>query len=233
MDKKFQVQKVSSYATRTTAMLKKWFKLFANKYVQKPSKTNDYTMQHTIIGVKSPKQSLYFYCYILGMNLVYHVHNKKQGFSLYYVAYCDSSEIPKIDVSTREGSDEIRKFCFSLPDCIEILHIHRSNTSHNIWSLTEKIQGGFGNFRITVPNFYQACERFKNLRVEIHKSPNQGGMKGMDYIIDPDGHLVEILPSDDSEKQEVDYLGMKIDQFEKFTSTNCDKYHIYISKKII
>ena len=56
------------------------------------------------------------------------------------------------------------------------------------------MKGGFGHVGITVPDVYVACQRFKDLGVEVEKSPNSGGMKGLAFIKDPDGYLVEILP---------------------------------------
>ena len=188
-----------------------------------PSETTEFIMQQTMIRVKSPKPSLDFYCNILGMNLVYHVHYEKWGFSLYFVAFCDSAKIPDIDVSKKEGCDEMKKFCFKLPGCIEITHNHGSeNEEGKVYNTGnsdnvgvpggEKVKGGFGHIGITVPDVYKACERFHKLGVEFHKSPNQGGMKGIAFVKDPDGYLVEILPIGDFKQQEIDCLGVKIDQ---------------------
>ena len=172
-------------------------------------------MQQTMIRVKSPKPSLDFYCNVLGMELVYHVHYPNWKFSLYFVAYCNRDSIPKIDVSTREGSDEMRKFCFTLPGCIEITHNHGSEEQkgkvYNTGNGDGGIKGGFGHIGITVPDVYKACERFKEMGVEFHKSPNQGGMKGLAFLKDPDGYLVEVLPIGDFKKQEVDCCGVQID----------------------
>ncbi len=69
--------------------------------------------------------------------------------------------------------------------------------------------GGLG---ITLPDVYQACERFKAENVQFQKSPNQGGMKGLAFIKDPDGYWIEIIHQGEprKEKPEVDCMGVHI-----------------------
>ena len=38
-----------------------------------------------------------------------------------------------------------------------------------------------------------ACERFEELGVEFQKKPNDGNMKGIVFIKDPDGYWIEIF----------------------------------------
>jgi len=44
-----------------------------------------------------------------------------------------------------------------------------------------------------VPDVYAACERFDELGVEYVKRPDEGNMKGLAFIKDPDGYWIEIL----------------------------------------
>ena len=67
---------------------------------------------------------------------------------------------------------------------------------------------GFGHIGITVPNVYTACDRFHKLGVPFHKSPNAGGMKGLAFIKDPDGYLIEVLPQGEMIAEDVDCLGV-------------------------
>jgi lactoylglutathione lyase len=84
-----------------------------------------------------------------------------------------------------------------------------STEEEAVESITGKVRGGFGHLGITVPNVYEACARFHSLGVNFHKSPNMGGMKGLAFIKDPDGYLIEVLPQGPLVVQDSDCLGVK------------------------
>lgn len=44
-----------------------------------------------------------------------------------------------------------------------------------------------------MPDVYVACERFDEFDVEYVKRPDDGTMKGLAFIKDPDGYWIEIL----------------------------------------
>jgi lactoylglutathione lyase len=44
-----------------------------------------------------------------------------------------------------------------------------------------------------VPDVDAACGRFETLGVDFVKRPNDGQMKGIAFIKDPDGYWIEIL----------------------------------------
>jgi len=54
---------------------------------------------------------------------------------------------------------------------------------------------GFGHIGITVPDVYEASKRFEQLGIEFVKKPDDGKMKGLAFIKDPDGYWIEILSS--------------------------------------
>mmetsp|Transcript_56131 Transcript_56131/g.93549 ORF Transcript_56131/g.93549 Transcript_56131/m.93549 type:complete len:213 (+) Transcript_56131:20-658(+) len=180
-----------------------------------PTECKDYIMQQTMVRVRDPKVSLDFYTKTLGFNLVMHKNFPKWTFSVYFVAYCKQEDIPKDDAGRW-------KFCMTSPACIELTWNYGSEKEKNrvyhtgnsdIAGVQEgvKVNGGFGHLGITVPDVYAACARFKELGVEFHKSPNAGGMKGLAFIKDPDGYLIEILPQGAMVTQPVDCLGNKVE----------------------
>lgn len=52
---------------------------------------------------------------------------------------------------------------------------------------------GFGHLAIRVPDTEAACERMESLDVKFIKKPNEGKMKGIAFIVDPDGYWIELI----------------------------------------
>ncbi|KAJ1457072.1 Glyoxalase/Bleomycin resistance protein/Dihydroxybiphenyl dioxygenase [Pelagophyceae sp. CCMP2097] len=173
-------------------------------------------MQQTMLRVKDPSTSLKFYCETLGFKLIMHRNFPQWGFSVYFVAQgLDEASIPK-------DEDERWKLCMNTPGCLELTHNHGSevvegpvyNTGNSDATGSvdgQKVKGGFGHLGITVPCVYAACARFHAAGVEMTKSPNSGGMKGLAFIKDPDGYLIEILPQGGMATQAIDCLGVEVD----------------------
>ena len=54
---------------------------------------------------------------------------------------------------------------------------------------------GFGHICFSVPDIYAACKKFEENGVEFVKKPDDGSMKGLAFIKDPDGYWIEIVQS--------------------------------------
>lgn len=183
----------------------------------RPDETSNYIMQQTMIRVKDPIKSLEFYCNVLGFKLIMYKEFPQWEFNVYFVAPIDASQIP---INDPEGQWNL---CMTTPGCIELTWNYGSEKENGLVYNTgnadptgtqdgNKVKGGFGHIGITVPDVYLACERFANMGCEFHKTPNSGGMKGLAFVKDPDGYLVEVLPQGEMIQKPIDHAGIGLDE---------------------
>ena len=152
------------------------------------SATQDFVMNQTMLRIKDPTKSLAFYQDILGMTLLDTFDFPDMEFCLYFVGY-PGEAIPE-DPSARA------KWVFEQPALLELTHNYGTESdSAFAYHDGNSEPRGFGHIGISVPDVYAACERFDTLGVDYVKRPDDGNMKGLAFIKDPDGYWVEILSS--------------------------------------
>uniref|UniRef100_A0A7S3MI45 lactoylglutathione lyase n=1 Tax=Spumella elongata TaxID=89044 RepID=A0A7S3MI45_9STRA len=168
----------------------------------KDEATKDWVMQQTMFRVKDPKRSLDFYTKVLGMQLITVGDFPQWGFTVFFVGYPPEKDLGPVP----ENDADKFAYCMKVPGCVELTWNHGSEAEdadrvYNTGNADstgskdgEAVKGGFGHIGITVPDVYAACQRFKDMGAEFTKSPNAGGMKGLAFVKDPDGYLVEVLP---------------------------------------
>ena len=151
--------------------------------------TGEFILSQTMLRIKDPVPTLAFYQDVLGMSLFQRFDFPDMKFSLLFLGYNDSNDPPM-------PSDPVAKaqWVFSRRALLELTHnwgteddadfVHHDGNSE---------PRGFGHIGITVPDVYAACERFDKMGVEYVKRPDDGNMKGLAFIKDPDGYWIEIL----------------------------------------
>lgn len=148
--------------------------------------TDGYVMNQTMLRIKNPETSLAFYRDVLGMTLLDRYDFPDMAFTLYFMGY-PMSDIP---ADPRERA----KWVFSQSALLELTHNHGTeDDAEFVYHDGNDEPRGFGHIGISVPDVYAACERFDQLGVEYVKRPDDGSMKGLAFIKDPDGYWVEIL----------------------------------------
>jgi lactoylglutathione lyase len=159
----------------------------------RPPETNEFVFQQTMLRIRDPAASLKFYTEVLGMTLVLKLDFPDMAFSLYFLAHVDDpSEIPT-DPKKRAA------WVFRRPACLELTHNYGTESDEafaGYKSGNEAEHRGFGHIGLSVSDVNAACERFEEFGVAFVKKPDDGKMKGLAFVKDPDGYWIEILNAD-------------------------------------
>ena len=152
------------------------------------SPTENFVFNQTMLRIKDPAKTIPFYRDVLGMTLIEQFDFPEMEFSLYFMGY-------PMEAIPENRADRV-EWLFNQPALLELTHNHGTEndstfTHHN----GNDDPRGFGHIGLSVPDVYAACERFEKMDVEFVKRPDDGNMKGLGFIKDPDGYWIEILSS--------------------------------------
>ncbi len=160
--------------------------------------TQGYVFNQTMLRIRNPETSLDFYTRVLGMHLVRKLDFPDMKFTLYFLAYLDDRQAAMVP------SDDGHRttFIFGREAMLELTHNWgtEDDAEFQYHNGNDEPQG-FGHIGVAVPDVYQATERFEKLGVPFVKRPDDGKMKGLAFIKDPDGYWIEILQPDMMERQ--------------------------------
>ncbi|GFQ00214.1 lactoylglutathione lyase [Phtheirospermum japonicum] len=150
--------------------------------------TKGYFLQQTMLRVKDPKVSLDFYSRIMGMSLLKRLDFPEMKFTLYFLGYEDTSKAPSHPI-------ERTSWTFGQKALLELTHNWGTETDPDFkgYHNGNSDPRGFGHIGITVDDVYKACNRFESLGVEFVKKPEDGKIKDIAFVKDPDGYWIEIF----------------------------------------
>lgn len=151
--------------------------------------TEGFTLNQTMLRVRDPEASLAFYRDVLGMSLLQRLDFEEMRFSLYFLAYLKDGE------TVPEDPAERARYIFTRETTLELTHNWgtESDAAFAGYHSGNEEPRGFGHLGISVPDVEAACARFDRLGVPFVKRPEDGKMKGIAFIRDPDGYWIEIL----------------------------------------
>lgn len=157
--------------------------------ISAPPETKDFVLNQTMLRVKDPERSIRFYSEVLGMTLLKRFDFPEAKFSLYFMGYLRPEDEPLPD-----GPVERAAYVFRQKAMLELTHNYGTESNPGFaYHDGNSEPRGFGHIGISVPDVDAACERFERLGVQFVKRPNDGRMKGLAFIKDPDGYWIEIL----------------------------------------
>ncbi|MEJ7932270.1 lactoylglutathione lyase [Ramlibacter sp. AN1015] len=157
-----------------------------------PQATRGYRLNHTMLRVKNPSTSLAFYTHVLGMRVLRKLDFPEMKFSLYFLARLQdsSSAVPQ-----DEGERTV--WTFHQEGILELTHNWGSEDDPDLRYHDGNAQPqGFGHICFSVPHLQDAVRWFDEQGVEFVKRPDQGKLKDVAFIKDPDGYWIEIVQAD-------------------------------------
>jgi lactoylglutathione lyase len=156
--------------------------------------TSGFKLNHSMLRVKNPMTSLDFYQNILGAALIETFEFQAMGFTLYFLGF----EAGLVDQMPSDRAERIQ-WLANQSGLLELTHNHGTEIDDSFGGYhngnTEP--KGFGHICVSVPDVHAACDRFEAMGVDFVKRPDDGSMKGIAFIKDPDGYWIEIFsPAD-------------------------------------
>ncbi|KZV72827.1 glyoxalase I [Peniophora sp. CONT] len=149
------------------------------------AETSSFRFNHTMLRVKDPKASIKFYTEILGMTLV--DEHRSTDFTLYFLVF---------DAHDNVTDEERKGTRLQREGILELTHNHGTeDLAETPYHNGNSEPRGFGHIAITVDDVDAACERFEKLGVQFKKRPQDGKMRHIAFILDPDAYWIEVLPN--------------------------------------
>jgi len=143
-----------------------------------------YHLAQTMMRVKDIDKSLRFYRDLLGMNLLRKTDfGPDQGsFSLLFLS------------NAKEGTSDGDNY----EQVIELTHNHgtESDADFKYYNGNDQDEGhtrGFGHIGFLCDDLDAACAYLESEGCTFKKKPNEGAMKGLAFVYDPDGYWIELI----------------------------------------
>ena len=153
-----------------------------------PAATRGFVLNHTMLRIKDPAVTLDFYTRIMGMRVLRRLDFPEMTFSLYFLALPQEGEEAPEDAGARTA------WTFSQRAVLELTHNWGSEDKADFKYHDGNAQPqGFGHICFAVPDLDAAVRWFDENAVTYVKRPEQGKMKDVAFIKDPDGYWIEIL----------------------------------------
>ncbi len=158
---------------------------------RRPAQSKGFVLNHSMLRVKDPAVALAFYTGVMGMRLLRKLDFPEMKFSLYFLARLEDDTPVPADVSERT------RWTFSQQGILELTHNWGTEADEAFSYHDGNAQPqGFGHICFSVPDLAAAVRWFDENQVVFVKRPEQGKMRNVAFIKDPDGYWIEIVQAD-------------------------------------
>jgi len=151
--------------------------------------TRGFALNHSMLRVKDPKVSLDFYSRVFGMRVLRKLDFPEMKFSLYFLHRPAEGEAPP-----PEDVGERTAWTFAQRGILELTHNWGTEDDAAFKYHDGNAQPqGFGHICFSVPDLDAAVAWFDQHQVPFVKRPDQGKMRDVAFVKDPDGYWIEIV----------------------------------------
>ncbi len=150
-----------------------------------------FTLNHCMLRVKDPAVALDFYTRLFGMRVLRKLDFPEMKFSLYFLHRAQEGETVPDDVGERPA------WTFAQRGILELTHNWGTeNDAECTYHNGNAQPQGCGHICFSVPDLDAAIRWFDENGVAYVKRPEQGKMRDVAFIKDPDGYWIEIVQPD-------------------------------------
>ncbi|MDO4426966.1 MAG: lactoylglutathione lyase [Moraxella sp.] len=154
-----------------------------------PAQSEGFVFNHTMLRVKDPVKSLEFYTGVLGMTLLRHSQFPEAKFDLYFLAKLTEEERNNLPATS-----DLTVYVSRQRSILELTHNYGTENDDSFsYHNGNSDPRGFGHICFSVPDLKKAVAWFDENNVVFQKRPEDGSMKDIAFIKDPDGYWVEII----------------------------------------
>ena len=158
---------------------------------QPDAATQQFVFNHSMLRVKDPAVAPDFYTRVMGLRVLRKLDFPEMKFSLYFLAHASASDPAN---AAPDDAGERMAWTFSQRGVLELTHNWGSESDPACKYHDGNAQPqGFGHICFSVPDLNAAVAWFDQHQVPYVKRPDQGKMKDVAFIKDPDGYWIEIV----------------------------------------
>ena len=155
---------------------------------QPSAASQGFVLNHSMLRVKDPAVSLDFYTRVFGMRVLRKLDFPEMKFSLYFLHRSSADLTPPEDLGERTA------WTFAQRGILELTHNWGTEADPAFKYHDGNAQPqGFGHICFSVPDLDAAVAWFDENQITYVKRPEQGKMKDVAFIKDPDGYWIEIV----------------------------------------
>ncbi len=147
-----------------------------------------FVLNHCMLRVKDPAVALDFYTRVFGMRVLRKLDFAEMKFSLYFLHRAQAGEAVPEDVGERTA------WTFAQRGILELTHNWGTETDPAFkYHDGNAPPQGFGHICFSVPELDAAVRWLDANQVPYVKRPEQGRMRDVAFVRDPDGYWIEIV----------------------------------------